>query len=121
KGIPSNIPKPHSSEFERVDDVINNWKNGASASDIITEGWTTHHWIYFLKQLPKKISKERLDDLNNNLDLNDIKNTSVLTAWLSLAMENLYEPSFEPTEKFLTEIGHRGSVRKIFRTLAKTP
>ena len=121
KGIPSNFPELHSDEFEIVDKMVGNWKNGSLASEINTEGWTTHHWIYFFKQLPKKISIERLDDLNMNLKLNDIKNPMVLREWLSLAIENLYEPSFEPTEKFLTEIGHRGSVRKIFRALAKTP
>ena len=50
--------------------------------------------------------------------MDDIKNTVVLSLWLSLAMENLYEPSFETTEKYLTEVG--GS-RRIFRALAKTP
>ena len=121
KGIPSNFPELHSDEFEVVDDMVNYWKSGSSASEINTEEWTTHHWIYFFNTLPKKISTERLDDLNMSLQLNDIKNPIVLLYWLSLAMENLYEPSFETTEKFLTEIGNRSIVRKIFRILAKTP
>ena len=118
KGIPSNFPELHSTEFDIVDDVVSNWENGSSASEISTEGWTTHHWIYFFKQLPKKISTERLDDLNNNLNLNDIKNHAVLSNWLSLASENLYEPSFETTKKFLTEFYGSST---IYRALAKTP
>ena len=118
KGIPSNFPEVHSTEFEIVDDMVDKWKNGSPASEISTEGWTTHHWIYFLKRLPKKISAERLDDLNNTLNLNEIKNSSVLSTWLTLAMENLYGPSFETTEKYLTKIN--GS-KAIFRALAKTP
>ena len=121
KGLPSNFPELHSEEFDIVDDMINNWIKGSPASEISTEGWTTHHWIYFLKQLPVKISKERLNALNTSLKLNDINNPIVLRNWLSLAMENLYEPAYETVEKFLIEIGHRSSVRQIYRAMAKTP
>ena len=121
KGLPSNFPELHSEEFDIVDDMINNWVKGSPASEISTEGWTTHHWIYFLKQLPVKISKERLNALNTSLKLNDINNPIVLRNWLSLAMENLYEPAYETVEKFLIEIGHRSSVRQIYRAMAKTP
>ncbi|MCH7774347.1 MAG: M1 family metallopeptidase [Bacteroidetes bacterium] len=121
KGLPSNFPELHSEEFDIVDDMINNWVKGSPASEISTEGWTTHHWIYFLKQLPVKISKERLNALNTSLKLNDIKNPIVLRNWLSLAMENLYEPAYETVEKFLIEIGNRSSVRQIYRAMAKTP
>ena len=121
KGIPSNFPELHSTEFDIVDDMVNNWENGSSASDFNTDGWTTHHWIYFFKQLPKKISTERLDDLNNNLNLNDIQNPIVLRYWLALAMENLYQPAYATVENFLTIYGHRSSVRQIFRAMAKTP
>jgi hypothetical protein len=120
-GIPSNFPELHSEEFEIVDSIINNWEKGSSASEINTKGWTTHHWIYFIKQLPAIISKERLDDLNTHLKLNGIKNPIILRNWLSLAMENLYEPAYKPVEKFLTEIGNRSSVRQIYRAMAKTP
>jgi len=121
KGIPSNFPELHSEELEIVDETVANWKTGSSASEISTEGWSTHHWIYFFKQLPKKISTDRLDDLNNNLDLNNIKNPIVLRNWLALAMENLYEPAYATVENFLTIYGHRQSVRMIFRSMAKTP
>ncbi len=121
RGLPSNFPELHSEEFEIVDSMIDNWVKGSSASEISTEGWTTHHWIYFFKQLPVKISKERLDDLNTNLKLNDIKNPIVLRNWLSLAMENLYEPAYELVQKFLTKIGHRSSLRQLYRAMAKTP
>ena len=121
KGIPSNFPELHSKELEIVDKMVANWKAGSLASEINIEGWSTHHWLYFFTQLPKKISEERLDDLNNNLNLNDIKNPIVLVSWLSLAMENLYEPANATVENYLTIYGHRSSVRKIFRALAKTP
>ena len=121
RGIPSNFPELHSEEFEIVDSIIDNWVGGSPASEISTEGWTTHHWIYFFKQLPAKISKERLDDLNTTLKLNYIKNQIVLRNWLSLAMENLYEPSYGAVEKYLIEIGHRTSVRQIYRSMAMTP
>ncbi len=121
KGLPSNFPELHSEEFDIVDDMINNWVKGSPASEISTEGWTTHHWIYFLKQLPVKISKERLNALNTSLKLNDINNPIVLRNWLSLAMENLYEPAYGTVEKFLIEIGNRSSVRQIYRAMAKTP
>ena len=118
EGIPTNFPELHSSEFDIVDEAVNNWKTGSSASEISTEGWTTHHWIYFIKQLPKKISTARLDDLNKNLNLNNNKNHRILRIWLALAMENHYEPSFDMTERFLMEkYGSTG----LYRALAKTP
>ena len=74
-----------------------------------------------MKQLPDKISKERLDDLNAHLALNEIKNPIVLKNWLALAMLNLYEPAYETVEKYLMEIGNRWAVTQIYRAMAKTP
>ncbi len=62
-----------------------------------------------------------VDDLNSNLNLNNLPNPIVLKDWLSLAVENLYEPAYATIENFLTIYGHRSSVRQIFRSMAKTP
>ena len=110
----------HSTELEIVNVQVSNWEKDSSASEINTDGWTYHHWRHFFRQLPKKISAERLDDLNTNLKLDDIKNPYVLGSWLYLGIINQYEPIYATVEKFLKEF-HGGYDAWIYRELAKTP
>jgi aminopeptidase N len=51
-GLPENCPKVESSQFLIVEEQIKEWESGTPARKLETEGWTTHHWLHFLRNLP---------------------------------------------------------------------
>ena len=51
-GIPDNVPPTNSSELERVEVAISAFNSGEKkAAELDTAGFTTHHWLYFLRGL----------------------------------------------------------------------
>jgi leukotriene-A4 hydrolase len=119
-GIPSNIVAVQSDAFTKVEAQVAAWKNGAPASALQTEGWTTQEWMHFLRTLPDTIPAARLANLDNTFRLSSSGNSEVLFAWLRVAIRNRYDPSFPALEKFLMSQGRRKFVAPLYEDLAKT-
>ena len=52
-GVPANAAKPHSDAFVAVDQAVQAFTAGTPAAQLPTTGWTTHHWLHFLRNLPE--------------------------------------------------------------------
>ena len=63
-GVPLEVEPPVSRELERVEAELERWSGGTVADDLQTDGWTAHHWVHFLRGLPKKIGADRLAELD---------------------------------------------------------
>ena len=120
-GLPDNFPEVSSDLLAKVSESASVWTNGGPISDIVTEGWTTHHWLQFLREVPRDASKEQMDELNSAFALNESNNPEILVEWLLLSIESGYEPAYPALEKFLTEVGRRKFLKKLYAKLAETP
>ncbi len=120
-GLPENCPKISSSALSQVEQTIKLWQSGTPAESLQTEGWTTHHWRYFLDALKGKLSAEKMLALDKAFQFTDTKNSEILFVWLELVIENKYTPGFLALEDFLKRQGRRKFVRPLFRQLASTP
>ena len=65
-GLPSNCPEVISTELEKAGAAAASYKKGIPATELNTKGWTTHHWLYFLR------------NLNDSLDLKKWKSWILL-------------------------------------------
>jgi hypothetical protein len=120
-GLPSDAPQPRSKEFDKVEAQVNLWQSGKSARTLKTAGWTTHHWLHFLKKLPDSMTSQQMADLDKTFKLTKSGNSEILFAWLMRAIDNQYEPAYPALEKFLTGMGRRKFLRPLYAELAKTP
>jgi aminopeptidase N len=119
-GIPGNAPQISSELFRAVDKQVDAWKDGAAASTLTTNNWSTQEWLHFLRALPDTIPAERLDDLDKSFKLSASGNSEIQFAWFRIAIENHYVPAFAALEHFLTSQGRRKFVAPLYADLAKT-
>ena len=120
-GIPGNFPLVRSGELESVNMSASIWSEGGMAADINTDGWTTHHWLKFLRSLPKENDLSRMEDLDNAFGLTKSGNPEILVEWLSISIKSNYEPAYPVLEDFLMSVGRRKLLKPLYTKMAETP
>ncbi|MCB0282993.1 MAG: M1 family metallopeptidase [Calditrichaeota bacterium] len=119
-GLPDNCPVPDSPEFRKVDRQRQDFINGKPANELNTDGWTTHHWIHFLRAIPHNLNHESLTDLDKTYNLTASGNSEILFAWFTRALDLDYKPVLPALEKFLLHVGRAKFVVPLYTALART-
>ncbi len=120
-GIPSTMPEVVSEEFKRVDGVLEKWRDGADPTALDVKGWTTHHWLHFLKALPKDLSSDKMKALDDAFKFTKSGNSEILGLWLEQSIRSNYRPADAALERFLTEQGRRKFLKVLYTELVRTP
>lgn len=119
-GIPDNVPATPSAELDRVDSAISNYLSGAvKAADIDTSGYTTHHWLYFLRGLDS-VSKEQIIELDAAFAFTSTGNAEIACDWFQRCIEEDYRVAFPSMENFLIRVGRRKFLTPLYERLAMT-
>jgi leukotriene-A4 hydrolase len=120
-GIPDNAPQVHSDAFIKVEAQVRAFQSGTPAEQLVTENWSTHEWIHFLRHLPKGMNYGQLVDLDEAFHFTRSGNSEILHEWLMNAIDKNYEPAYEALEKFLLRQGRRKFLKPLYQKLAETP
>ncbi|HEX7185576.1 MAG TPA: M1 family metallopeptidase [Thermoanaerobaculia bacterium] len=120
-GVPANAPQVRSTAFAKVDQQIQAVKQGTPAAQLQTQGWTTHHWLHFLRNLPEPLDTAKMAELDAAFRFTESGNSEILNAWLLRAIESKYQPAYPALERFLTSMGRRKFLRPLYTALSKTP
>ena len=120
-GLPQNCPTVYSTELQRVEAQVQAFKDGSSAGDLCTDAWTTHHWIYFLNNLTRPVSEQKMEDLDRTFRFSETGNAEILYNWLLLCIASHYESADWVLEKFLVRQGRFKYVKGLYQELARTP
>ena len=120
-GLPDNCPQVHAKQFEIVEAQVKAWTEGTPAKDLKTDGWTSHHWLHFLRKLPASLKPEQMAELDTAFKFTNTGNSEILNQWLLIAIANQYKPAYPALEKFLTGMGRRKFLRPLYAEMAKTP
>ena len=119
-GLPDNCPVVKSDRFDKVDMAVKDWINKVPASKFSTDEWTTHEWLHFLRQLPKKMSLDQMKELDEAYAFTKSGNSEILAVWLVHSIRNKYEKAYDELEHFLITVGRRKFLRPIYMEMAKT-
>ena len=119
-GLPDNCPIITSTELEKAGKMANDFKSGTSANKLDTKNWTTHHWLYFLRELPASMNNTMMMDLDTTFHLTTSGNAEILFEWLLQSIHSSYEPANSSLEHFLTTVGRRKFVKPLYAALAET-
>ncbi|MCK4579107.1 MAG: leukotriene A4 hydrolase C-terminal domain-containing protein, partial [Candidatus Marinimicrobia bacterium] len=119
-GLPETFPKFHSSMLEAIRQQADDFSAGGSAADIDTSGWTAHHWLQFLRQLPDSIGAERLVELDQRFQLTNSGNAEIQFDWFRLSILNEYAVAYPALEQFLTSVGRLKFIRPLYQALRTT-
>jgi leukotriene-A4 hydrolase len=121
-GIPEDAYVPESDAFIIVDQARDAWLEGTvQADEINSEKWVVHQWLYFLNNMPEKLSQEQLTDLDKVFALTKSKNNEIAHSWLLISVNNWYQPAFNRLYDYLTTIGRNKLVKPLYKALSQTP
>ncbi len=121
EGLPQNHPVPSTERFTEVERVIKSWQDNPTHSFPVTDSWSTHEWLHFLKNVPPTLSIGQMRSLDELGDFTASENAEILTQWLVLAVRNQYVPAYAKLETFLVSTGRRKFLVPVYAELAKTP
>ena len=120
-GLPERRHEPVSGAFETIEAQAAEWLNGAvSAEALPVGGWTTQHWLHFLRTLPDAIPTQRMGELDRAFGLTDSGNSEILCQWLIMAARNDYAAADQALAGFLTAVGRRKFLKPLYEELAKS-
>ncbi len=120
-GLPATAITVRSAAFAHVDQAAAAWAQGTPPAQLPTAGWTTHHWLRFLHDLPSSLTRQQMGDLDAAFHFTATGNDEILDVWLLLAIRNGYPPADAALERFLVAVGRLKYLRPLYAELAKTP
>jgi leukotriene-A4 hydrolase len=120
-GVPASAVQVRSEAFASVDQALQAFAAGTPASGLQTSNWTTHHWLHFLRNVPKPLDIQKMAELDAAFNFSNSGNSEILHAWLMNVVANRYEPAYPALERFLTTVGRRKFLRPLYQELAKSP
>ncbi|HEV7633443.1 MAG TPA: M1 family metallopeptidase [Steroidobacteraceae bacterium] len=116
-GLPANAVYSRSEAFAKIDALAAAFAKRGPQAVSSPQDWSSDQRVRFLNHLPRKLSKPRLVEVQQFLNLAAQGNSEVLFAWLRLAVANRYEPALPQLETFLTSMGRRKFVLPLFTDL----
>ena len=120
-GLPGDRHEHVSAALDVAAQAARDWADGRVPADgLDTAGWTTQHWLRFLRSLPEPLGAERMAGLDEAFGFTDAGNAEILCEWLVLSVGNGYEPADSALERFLTSVGRMKFLRPIYRQLMRT-
>jgi leukotriene-A4 hydrolase len=119
-GLPANAPVPHSKAFDRVDEQVRRFAEGAEAATLATSGWTTQEWQRFLSKMPAALTVTQMARLDAAFHFTASGNSEILFTWLRLAIARHYRPALPALERFLTSQGRRKFLTPLYKDLLAT-
>lgn len=118
-GIPSNIARADPNAFAAADAAVAAFKTGKLPDTASWNSWTTDERLRFLTRIDKKQPADRLAALDHAFNLSRSGNNEVRFAFLTLAVNNRFDPAVPALEEFLTIQGRRKFVRPLITALAE--
>jgi len=118
-GIPSNIAPADPHIFAAVDVAVAGFRTGKLPDLGTWNGWTTDQRLRFLNRIDRKQPSDRLAALDRAFALSRAGNNELRFAFLTLAVNNRFDPAVPALEEFLTMQGRRKFVRPLITALAE--
>jgi len=118
-GIPSNIAPADPHAFAAVDAAVAAFNTGRLPDAAAWNDWTTDERLRFLTRIDRKQPADRLAALDRAFSLSRSGNNEVRFAFLTLAVNNRFDPALPGLEEFLTIQGRRKFVRPLITALAE--
>ena len=115
--LPSNAPVFTSARLEVLEGLAKSWTDGTRPDVAEASKWTPEDWQLFIQALPKSLPREDCAWLNDNFKLNEQGNCEILCNWLEIAVNSSFEPAYDRTAGFLSEVGRMKYLKPLYSAL----
>jgi len=116
-GLPDNNPVFESERLTMLEDLAKSWSDGGRPEVAAAKKWSPEDWQIFLQALPRSLPVKDCAWLDENFDLTGQGNCEILCNWLIIATGSGYEPTFDRTARFLSEVGRMKYLKPLYTTL----
>ncbi|MEP4053015.1 MAG: M1 family metallopeptidase [Litorimonas sp.] len=116
-GLPDTARTPQSDAFSKVAALAKRWYVGdMKATELPTENWSTHEWLFFLNGLPE-LTQAQFIELDSTFALTGTQNAETAFAWYMQAIKSGYEPAMPALEDFLMTVGRGKFIYRLYGAL----
>lgn len=116
-GLPTDAPNPQSNAFELVQAQLDKFLAGQDAKSLAYQHWSVHEWLYFINNLPRDLSQQQMQKLDNAFSFTQTHNNEIAFAWFMLAIDNGYSAADKAISQYLINIGRRKFIVPIYKKL----
>ena len=116
-GLPKSLPIIKSKYFDQVEKAAEAFiKQPTVMPD--TAGWTTHHYLHFLRTIAPEMTYEKAVALDNHFHFTQIQNSEIAFDWFMISIACHYKPAYKALENFLNTVGRRKFIAPLYRKAA---
>ncbi len=119
-GLPQNCPIPNSPYFGKVESALSVYFTDEK-NVIITEKWSTHEWLHFLRSLPTNIDASKMARLDADFHFTQSQNPEIQCVWYELSLRYKYTAAYNAVDVFLNSVGRRKFLLPLYKEMMKTP
>jgi hypothetical protein len=100
--------------------LLASWNAEKTLDKSISNDWSTHEWLHFLKNLPDELSPGQMSGLDAFGNFSSSGNAEIITAWGVISIRNKYQKMQPIIEEFLVRTGRRKFLSPLYNELIKT-
>jgi len=119
-GIPSNITKAISEDFNAIDQIQKTWRQ-TGIKGLSQKIKSTNEKQHFIDYLPKDITEKEMATIDAEFNFTQGGNFVVKRQWFVIAIRQQYQPAYSAIEQFMIATSRTGSLQTLYKEMIKTP
>ena len=119
-GIPSNITKAISEDFNAIDQIQKTWRQ-TGIKGLSQKIKSTNEKQHFIDYLPKDITEKEMAAIDAEFNFTQGGNFVVKRQWFVIAIRQQYKPAYAAIEQFMIATSRTGSLQTLYKEMIKTP
>jgi len=121
-GLPQFFIPPKTQRFNNIDAQVKKWvSEQITTAQINSQNWTTQEWLHFLRALPKKLTIQQMQQLDQTFDFTARQNSEIAHDWLLISINNQYQTAYTRLIEYLSNIGRVKLIKPLYQALMNHP
>lgn len=120
-GLPEERPVIESAELHAADFAASAFAATGEFDRAALRRFSAYQWLRLISMIPRQISVDRLNQLDESEKLSGSSNAEIAFAWLKLGLEARNPATLKPVERFLGSTGRGKFVNPLFKILIQQP
>lgn len=118
-GMPDNELPIDAAPIEKLRELARGWNDGARPDEATRHAWTSTELQLYLQDLPRQMSAEDCQWLDETFELDGQGNYEVLVEWLTIAAGSNYRPAMPRIREVLSNVGRMKYLKPLYNALMK--
>ncbi|MBW4360174.1 hydrolase/aminopeptidase [Flavobacterium taihuense] len=119
-GLPSNITKVFSEDFNAIDNIQKNWRK-TGVKGLALKIKSTNEKQHFIDYLPEDITPKEMAEIDTEFNFTKGGNFVIKRQWFVPAIRHHYTIAYPTIEQFMISTSRTGSLQTLYKEMVKTP